>query len=65
MPQTMTPAQEFRSGAREIIPLAAGAGIYGLAFGLLAAQAGIALNLRLLLITASIRDIFTTRPKGL
>lgn len=92
---------EFFSGARQIIPLAAGAGIYGLAFGLLAAQAGmdglqvgvmgsvvfagasqiiavermaagagalaaiiagVALNLRLLLITASIRDIFTGRP---
>lgn len=93
--------QEFLSGAKEITPLAAGAGIYGLAFGLLAAQAsmsglqvgvmgtivfagasqivaverivagagammaiiaGIALNLRLFLITASIRDIFTGRP---
>lgn len=93
--------QEFLSGAREIVPLAIGAGIYGLAFGLLAAQAnmdglqvgvmgsivfagasqivvvermiagagatialiaGIALNLRLLLITASIRDIYAGRP---
>ena len=31
--------REFISGAREIVPLAIGAGIYGLAFGLLAAQA--------------------------
>lgn len=92
---------EFLSGTREIIPLAIGAAIYGLAFGLLAAQAsmdglqvgimgtvvfagasqivaveriisgagaflaivaGIALNLRLLLITASIRDIYAGRP---
>lgn len=92
---------EFWSGAREIAPLAIGAGIYGLAFGLLAAQAqmnglqvgvmgtvvfagasqiiaverlvagagafvaivaGVALNLRLLLITASVREIYAGRP---
>ncbi len=92
---------EFRNGAREIAPLAVGAAIYGLAFGLLTAQAGmsglevgvmgsivfagasqivaverliagagavfalvagIALNLRLLLITASIRDVYAGRP---
>lgn len=92
---------EFWSGTREIAPLALGAGIYGLAFGLLAAQAtmdglqvgfmgaivfagasqivsverlaagagafvamvaGIALNLRLLLITASIRGVYAGRP---
>ncbi|PLX33890.1 MAG: AzlC family protein [Hyphomicrobiales bacterium] len=101
----MTNAQEarseFLSGAGRILPLAAGAGVYGLAFGLLAAQAGmdglqvgimgsavfagasqivaverfaagagaliaiiagLVLNLRLLLITASIRDIFAGRP---
>jgi 4-azaleucine resistance transporter AzlC len=89
------------AGAREISPLAVGAAIYGLAFGLLAAQAGfdtlqvgvmgatvfaggsqivaaqrlvagagavaavvagLALNLRLLLVTASIRDIYAGRP---
>jgi 4-azaleucine resistance transporter AzlC len=88
-------------GAVEIAPLAAGVVIYGLAFGLLAAQAslsalqvgvmggvvfaggsqivaverlvagagavaaliaGIALNLRLLLVTASVRDIYAGRP---
>jgi 4-azaleucine resistance transporter AzlC len=93
--------RQFWSGAREISPLALGAAIYGLAFGLLAAQAhfgalqvgvmggivfaggsqivaterlvagagafaaavaGIALNLRLLLITGSIRDVFAGRP---
>lgn len=92
---------ELRQGFVEIIPLAAGVSIYGLAFGLLAAQAsldalqvgvmgsvvfaggsqivaverlvagagaiaaliaGIALNLRLLLITASVRDIYAGRP---
>ncbi len=86
---------------REITPLSMGVAIYGLAFGVLAAQAGmsalqvgamsslvfagsaqiitverlaagagasiaiaagIALNLRLLLITASIRDVFAGRP---
>lgn len=87
-------------GAREIAPLAIGVAIYGLAFGLLAAQAGfaavqigvmgglvfaggsqiiaaqqlvagagaiaavvagLALNLRLLLVTASIRDVYAGR----
>ncbi|MEJ2227843.1 MAG: AzlC family ABC transporter permease [Alphaproteobacteria bacterium] len=95
------PQKEFLSGAVEIIPLALGVAIYGLAFGLLASQAsmdglqvgvmggivfagasqivaaerlvagagafiaivaGAALNLRLLLITASIRDIYAGRP---
>jgi 4-azaleucine resistance transporter AzlC len=85
----------------EILPLALGVAIYGLAFGLLAAQAsltalqvgvmggvvfaggaqivavqrlvagtgaiaaliaGVALNLRLLLVTASIRDVYAGRP---
>jgi predicted branched-subunit amino acid permease len=32
--------REVRTGARDISPLAAGVAIYGLAFGLLAAQAG-------------------------
>jgi branched chain amino acid efflux pump len=89
------------TGARDVSPLAAGVAIYGLAFGLLAAQAGfvsfqvgvmgaivfaggsqivavqqlvadagagaaivagLALNLRLLLVTASIRDIYADRP---
>lgn len=93
--------RELWRGAVEILPLAAGVAIYGLAFGLLAAQAsltvlqvgvmggivfaggsqivavqrlvsgagaltalvaGIALNLRLLLVTASIRDIYARRP---
>ncbi|MBN3560793.1 AzlC family ABC transporter permease [Aliamphritea spongicola] len=91
----------FLCGAREVLPLALGAAVYGLAFGLLATQArmteleaglmggfvfagsaqiialerliagagaavaviaGIALNLRLLLITASLRDVFAGRP---
>jgi 4-azaleucine resistance transporter AzlC len=94
-------ARDFRTGAREISPLAIGVAVYGLAFGLLAAQAsfdalqigvmggtvfaggsqivalqrivagagafaavvaGIALNLRLLLVTASIRDVYAGRP---
>ena len=94
-------ARSFWTGAREAAPLAIGAAIYGLAFGLLAAQAGfgtlqvgvmggivfaggsqivatqrlvagagafaavlagLALNLRLLLVTASIRDIYANRP---
>jgi 4-azaleucine resistance transporter AzlC len=93
--------RELWSGVVEISPLAVGVAIYGLAFGLLAAQAsltglqvgvmgsvvfaggsqivaverlvagagavaaliaGIALNLRLLLVTASIRDIYAGRP---
>ena len=92
---------ELWRGAVEITPLAIGVVIYGLAFGLLAAQAslsslqvgimgsvvfaggsqivaterlvagagavaalvaGIALNLRLLLVTASIRDVYAGRP---
>lgn len=95
------PPRAAWTGAREIAPLALGAAIYGLAFGLLAAQAGfdtaqvgvmgaivfaggsqivaaqqlvagvgavaaavagLALNLRLLLITASIRDVYAGRP---
>jgi 4-azaleucine resistance transporter AzlC len=100
----MTPHNASRqawSGARDISPLAVGVAIYGLAYGLLAAQAGfatpqvgimgaivfaggaqiiaaqqlvagagaaaaiiagLALNLRLLLVTASIRDIYVNRP---
>lgn len=93
--------QELIRGVRDVVPLSLGAGIYGLAFGLLAAQAqmdglqvgvmgtivfagasqiiaverlvagagslvaviaGIALNLRLLLITASVREIYADRP---
>ena len=95
------PRNEFLSGAMDILPLALGAAIYGLAFGLLASQAGmdglqvgvmggivfsgasqivaaerlvagggafvaivagVALNLRLLLVTASVRDIYAGRP---
>ena len=91
----------FRTGLRDVVPLAAGVAVYGLAFGLLAAQAGmgalatgvmgaavfagsaqivaverlvagagaavallagLALNLRLLLITASLRDELAGRP---
>ncbi len=94
-------ADGFLAGARDILPLALGVAVYGLAFGLLAAQAGfsalqigvmgvvvyagssqivatqqwmagagiagsvfagLALNLRLLLVTASIRDVFARRP---
>jgi 4-azaleucine resistance transporter AzlC len=94
-------SRDVWNGAREIAPLAIGVAIYGLAFGLLAAQAGfgapqvgimggavfaggsqivvaqrlvagagafaavvagLALNLRLLLVTASIRDIYAGRP---
>jgi predicted branched-subunit amino acid permease len=89
------------AGARDVAPLAAGVAVYGLAFGLLAVQAGfsvpaigvmggtvfaggaqivvsqrlvagagavaavaagLALNLRLLLVTASVRDVFAGRP---
>ncbi len=96
-----TAGSEFGSGLREIMPLAAGVVIYGLAFGVLAAQAtmggletgamgtfvfagaaqivsverlvagagafaalvaGVALNLRLILVTASIRHFFIGRP---
>lgn len=92
---------EAMSGVQSIIPLAIGVAVYGLAFGLLASQAGftwaetgvmgalvlggssqivaverlgagagvaaafvagMALNLRLLLITASLRDLFVGRP---
>ena len=97
----MKPAAEFRQGFRDVAPLSAGVAIYGLAFGVLAAQAamdglttgamgalvfagaaqivaverivagtgalaavvaGLALNLRLILVTASIRDLFADRP---
>ncbi|WP_211212143.1 AzlC family ABC transporter permease [Kiloniella laminariae] len=97
----MAPRAEFWLAVRDITPLALGVAIYGLAFGLLAAQAtmdaldigvmgalvfagssqivvverlvagagalsalvaGLALNLRLLLVTASIRDVFAGRP---
>jgi 4-azaleucine resistance transporter AzlC len=101
MTQPQSPQRDLWSGAVEISPLALGVAIYGLAFGLLAAQAsltglqvgvmggivfaggsqivaverlvagtgamaaliaGIALNLRLLLVTASIRDVYAGRP---
>jgi 4-azaleucine resistance transporter AzlC len=101
MRQQLSPHRQFWSGVRGIAPLAFGVAVYGLAFGLLAAQArmdalqvgvmgsivfaggsqivaverlaagagafaaavaGIALNLRLVLITASIRDVFVARP---
>jgi 4-azaleucine resistance transporter AzlC len=94
-------ADGFLAGARDILPLALGVAVYGLAFGLLAAQAGftplkigvmgvvvyagssqiiatqqwmagagvaasvfagLVLNLRLILVTASIRDVFADRP---
>ena len=93
--------QEFWSAVKDISPLALGVAIYGLAFGLLAAQANmselqvgvmgtlvfagasqilaverlvagagataaivaaIAINLRMLLVTASIRDVYAKRP---
>jgi len=96
-----TPAKTFPQGLRDIMPLALGAALYGLAFGLLAAQAGmsslqtgamgafvfsgsaqfiaverlaagagaataliagIALNLRMVLMTASLRDVLANRP---
>ena len=92
---------EILAGARDVVPLAVGVALYGTAFGLLAAQAGLdelqvgvmgalvfggasqivavervaagagalaaitagfALNLRLLLITASIREVYADRP---
>lgn len=95
------PLHEALAGARAILPLAAGVAVYGLAFGLLAATAGLsgtetglmgalvlagasqivaverlaagaglaaaclaglALNLRLVLVTASVRDLFAGRP---
>ncbi len=91
----------FWAGARDIVPLALGVAVYGLAFGLLASQAGftplqigamgvfvyagasqiimtqqwlmgagfaasvvagLILNFQILLITASIRDVFAKRP---
>ena len=96
-----SPLREFTVGFRDITPLSFGVAIYGLAFGLLAAQAtmsalmtgtmstlvfagssqivatqrlvsgagaaaailaGLALNLRLLLMTASLRDELRCRP---
>ncbi len=101
MEGSISERQEFFGGVKEVLPMSIGAGIYGVAFGLLASQAymsglevgfmgtvvfagasqiiavervvagagsavaviaGIALNLRLLLITASIRDVFVGRP---
>ncbi|MEQ8935667.1 MAG: AzlC family ABC transporter permease [Amphiplicatus sp.] len=101
IPATSDTREETLKGARDIAPLALGVSIYGLAFGLLAAQAGmnalevglmgslvmagssqiiaverlmagagavaaivagLALNLRLVLVTASIRDIYANRP---
>jgi len=100
MSEPVTWHRDFWSGAREITPLALGVAIYGLAFGLLAAQAGLSalevgtmggivfaggsqilatqrllagagaaaaavagviLNLRLMLITASIREVYAGR----
>ena len=97
----MQARSEILNGVRGVSPLAIGVAIYGLAFGLLAAQAGmtelqvgimgalvfggssqivaverlaagagataailagLALNLRLLLVTASIRDVYLNRP---
>ena len=99
--QVIDPKVQFWSAVKDISPLAIGVAIYGLAFGLLAAQASmselqvgvmgslvfagssqiiaverlvagagalaaifaaIALNLRLLLVTASVREIFADRP---
>lgn len=96
-----TRADEFRHGLRDITPLSFGVAVYGLAFGLLAAQqgmgglatglmgalvfagssqivalerlaagasalmaiiAGLALNLRILLMTASLRGELAGRP---
>ena len=101
IPHSTTTRSQLTAGLRDILPLAVGVGVYGLAFGLLAAQArmdglqtgvmgtivfagssqiiaverlvagagagaallaGLALNLRLLLITASLRDEFAGRP---
>lgn len=98
---SQTSAAGFLAGARDIAPLAFGVAVYGLAFGLLAAEAGftplqvgvmalvvyagssqiiatqqwmagaglaasvlagLALNLRILLMTASIRDVFARQP---
>lgn len=96
-----TPQAEFWSAVKDISPLAIGVAIYGLAFGLLAAQAAmselqigvmgtfvfagasqilaverlvagagaitavvaaVAINLRMLLVTASIREVYQGRP---
>lgn len=96
-----TQTKEFWSAVKDISPLALGVAIYGLAFGLLAAQANmselqvgvmgtivfagasqilaverlvagagataavvaaVAINLRMLLVTASIRDVYKNRP---
>jgi len=102
MPSVPGPARaEFRAGLRDITPLSLGVALYGLAFGLLAAQvgigapltalmgvtvfagssqivaadrlasgagmtvailAGLALNLRILLMTASLREELAGRP---
>jgi 4-azaleucine resistance transporter AzlC len=101
MTERLSSQREFWSAVRDILPLAAGVSVYGLAFGLLAAQAGlttlqvgvmggivfaggsqivaverlvagagataalvagIALNLRLILVAASIRDVYAGRP---
>lgn len=101
MTQQDSAQHQLWRGVVEITPLGIGVAIYGLAFGLLAAQAslsslqvgimggvvfaggsqivaterlvagagavaaliaGIALNLRLLLVTASIRDVYAGRP---
>lgn len=101
IPHSTTTRSQLTAGLRDILPLAVGVGVYGLAFGLLAAQArmdglqtgvmgtivfagssqiiaverlvagagagtallaGLALNLRLLLITASLRDELAGRP---
>ncbi|MGC1488732.1 MAG: AzlC family ABC transporter permease [Albidovulum sp.] len=98
---TQADRAEFMAGLRDIAPLALGVAVYGLAFGLLAVQAGmnglqtgimgtlvfagssqivmverivsgagafaavlagIALNLRLLLMTASLREELANRP---
>jgi predicted branched-subunit amino acid permease len=85
---------EALSGARDILPIALGVAIYGMAYGVLAVQAGfaphqvaamgmivfaggsqivatqqllagagaVALNLRMMLVTASIREVYAGRP---
>lgn len=101
VPPSVLPLSEFRAGLRDITPLSLGVSVYGLAFGLLAAQigmgalstgvmgavvfagssqivaaerlasgaglgvavlAGLALNLRILLMTASMRGELAGRP---
>jgi len=93
--------QDLTKGLRDVVPMALGVALYGVAFGLLAAQAGmttvqtgvmgtivfsgsaqfvaveriaagagaltalvagVALNLRILLMTASLRDVLAGRP---